>query len=118
MTHLTLPHLSGVPHLHVNRPFRTDRWSQGVEERVPRGEEGFNPRFKILSVSGILNPLKCSETYKVLNVTFDDIDEGQIKFKGPLYFRLQYSPAKPIKWGINFLVVCESDSGYGHKFER
>ena len=54
-----LPHLSGVPHLHVNRPFRTDLWSQGIEERVPQGEEGFNLRFKILPVSGILTFLLC-----------------------------------------------------------
>ena len=44
------------------------------------------------------------------------IDESMIKFKGRLSFR-QYLPAKPIKWGIQVWVLCESDTGYVYNMQ-
>jgi len=46
------------------------------------------------------------------NVT---IDESMVKFKGRLGFR-QYLPIKPIKWGIKIWALCDSDTGYLHRF--
>ena len=39
-----------------------------------------------------------------------------VKFKGRLSFR-QYMPAKPTKWGVKLWSLCESTTGYLHKFQ-
>lgn len=39
-----------------------------------------------------------------------------IKFKGRLSFR-QYLPAKPVKWGVKMWSLCESTTGYLHRFQ-
>ena len=83
------------------------------EQRVQRGQEGFNPLFKIQPVLDIVSPLYETVYGPGKNLC---IDESMIKFKGRIYFR-QYLPAKPTKWGIKVFVLCESDSGYGLKFE-
>lgn len=43
------------------------------------------------------------------------IDESMVKFKGRLGFK-QYMPNKPIKWGIKVWSLCESTTGYLHKW--
>ena len=43
---------------------------------------------------------------------------ARLNSKGHFISDCSIHQQKPIKWGINVLVVCESDSGYGHKFER
>lgn len=76
--------------------------------QVPKGQEGYNPLFKIQPLLDICNPLyeKVYQPKKCLS-----IDESMIKFKGRVFFR-QYLPKKPTKWGIKAFLLCESDSGY------
>jgi len=44
------------------------------------------------------------------------VDESMVKFKGRVSFR-QYMPAKPTKWGVKIWSLCESTTGYLHKFQ-
>ena len=44
------------------------------------------------------------------------VDESMLKFKGRIFFR-HCLPAKPTKWGVKVLVLCESQTGYGLKFQ-
>lgn len=76
-----------------------------------KGEEGYDPLFKIRPV------------VDTLNRTFDSIpklprlcvDEQMCATKMKSRFR-QYMPNKPHKWGIKLFVLCDS-SGFSYKFE-
>lgn len=76
--------------------------------QVEKGQEGYNPLFKIQPLLDICNPLyeQIYSPQKCLS-----IDESITKFKGRISFR-QYLPAKPTKWGIKDFVLSESESGY------
>ena len=76
--------------------------------QVPRGQEGYNPLFKIQPLLDICNPLYLKR-YKPKKCL--PIDESIIKFKGRIFFR-QYMPLKPTKWGIKAFLLCEAESGY------
>jgi len=80
--------------------------------RVPRGEEGYDPLFKIRQVINIVDP-----RYQTAYVPDKElaIDESMIKFKGRIFFR-QYMPAKPTMWGIKTFALCESNTGYALRF--
>ena len=79
-----------------------------VANQVSKGQDGYEPLFKIQPLLDICNPLyeKLYQPKKCLS-----IDESMIKFKGRIFFR-QYLPNKPTKWGIKAFVLCESESGY------
>lgn len=57
---------------------------------------------------------KCSSAYTPYG--YYTVDESMIKFKGRLSFR-QYLPAKPVKWGVKMWSLCESTTGYRHRFQ-
>lgn len=79
-----------------------------IEEQVRRGEDGYNPLFKIQHLLDIVNP-----TYERWYQPECDLslDESMVKFKSRLAFR-QYLPAKPTRWGIKQFVLAEAKSGY------
>lgn len=81
-------------------------------QRVARGQDGYDPLFKVRPLLDITN-------VRYINVYAPDqelsIDESMIKFKGRIFFR-QYLPAKPTKWGIKTFALCESNTGYGLRF--
>lgn len=79
--------------------------------QVPRGQDGFNPLFKIQPLLDIVDP-----TYmQVYNPRRElSLDESMVKFKGRIFFR-QYLPAKPTKWGIKEFILAEAKTGYALK---
>lgn len=79
-----------------------------IENQIARGEEGYNPLFKIQPLLDIVNP-----TYEKWYQPARDLslDESMVKFKGRLFFR-QYLPAKPTRWGIKQFVLAEAKTGY------
>ena len=80
--------------------------------RIARGEEGYDPLFKVRPLINIIDPRYLSAYAPDKELS---IDESMIKFKGRIFFR-QYLPAKPTKWGIKTFALCESNTGYGLKF--
>ena len=74
-------------------------------ERVERGNQGYNPLFKIQPVLDIVTPIYQQVYGPGKNLS---VDESIIKFKGRIYFRQYYLPAKPTKWGIKVFVLCEA----------
>lgn len=78
------------------------------EERVARGQPGYDPLFKIRPLLDIVGPL--GRTYYTPSREIS-IDEAMRKFKGRIYFR-QYIPNKPCRWGIKLWCLCESETGY------
>ena len=80
---------------------------------VQRGEEGYNPLFKVQPMLDIVNPWYETVYSAGKNLC---VNESMVKFKGRFFFR-QYLPAKPTKWGIKVFVLCESQTGYGLKFQ-
>ena len=81
-------------------------------ERRARGEEGYDPLFKVRTLMNCIDPRYLSAYAPDKELS---IDESMIKFKGRIFFR-QYLPAKPTKWGIKTFALCESNTGYGLKF--
>ena len=76
--------------------------------QVPKGEDGYNPLFKIQPLLDICNP-PYEKVYQPKMCL--SIDESMIKFKGHVFFR-QYLLKKPTKWGIKAILLRESESGY------
>lgn len=80
-------------------------------DRKKKGEPGYDPIFRIRSLSN------------KLNVRFDSIpktarlcvDEQMCSTKMRHHLR-QYMPNKPHKWGIKLFVLCDS-SGFAYRFE-
>ena len=79
-----------------------------IENQIARGEESYNPLFKIQPPLDIVNPTyeKCHQPARDLS-----LDESMVKFKGRLFFR-QYLPAKPTRWRIKQFVLAEAKTGY------
>ncbi|MEW8548513.1 MAG: transposase, partial [Candidatus Thiodiazotropha sp.] len=71
---------------------------------------------KLLKIRWFIDYLndKCSKAYAPYG--HYTVDESMIKFKGRLSFR-QYLPAKPVKWGVKMWSLCESTTGYLHRFQ-
>lgn len=81
-------------------------------ERIPRGQDGYDPLFKVRPMLNIVDPIYSEVYYPERELA---IDESMIKFKGRIFFR-QYLPAKPTKWGIKTFALCESSTGYALRF--
>ena len=79
--------------------------------RVERGEDGYNPLFKVQTLLDITEP-----TYRQYFCPGQNLstDESMIKFKGRIFMR-QYMPAKPTKWGFKNFVVSDSKTGYAFR---
>ena len=82
------------------------------EQHVARGQEGYDPLFKVRPLLDITDDRYTSAYAPDKELS---IDESMIKFKGRIFFR-QYLPAKPTKWGIKTFALCESNTGYALKF--
>lgn len=76
--------------------------------RVERGNEGYNPLFKIQPLLDIVLPTFMEYFNPGQNLS---IDESMVKFKGRVHMK-QYLPAKPTKWGFKVFVLADSDSHY------
>lgn len=66
------------------------------DTRIPRGQEGYDPLFKVRPLLDITDARYISAYAPDKKLS---IDESMIKFKGRIFCR-QYLPAKPTKWGI------------------
>ena len=82
-----------------------------LNDQVERGNEGYNPLFKIQPLLDLTDPTyeKVYQPKRSLS-----IDESMVKFKGRIFFR-QYLPKKPTKWGIKEFMLSEAESGYALK---
>ena len=81
------------------------------EDRIPRGQNGHDPLFKVKKMLDIVNPLYGEVFCPGRDLS---LDESMIRFKGRLYFKV-YSPNKPIRWGIKQYALCEARTGYALK---
>ena len=81
-------------------------------QRVPAGEEGYNPLFKVQKLLEIVDPLYLQAFCPSKNLS---LDETMIKFKGRIFFR-QFMPAKPTRFGIKQFALCEAETGYALRF--
>ena len=79
---------------------------------IPRGEEGYDPLYKIRPLLDIVEPLYLNSYVPGCELA---IDESMIKFKGRIHFK-QYLPSKPTRWGIKVYALCESKTGFLLKF--
>ena len=78
------------------------------ENYISRGEENYDPLFKIRP---ILN-----EVDSTLDTVYQpacelSLDESMLLFKGRIAYK-QYTPNKPIKWGLKEYVLAEAKTGY------
>jgi hypothetical protein len=80
---------------------------------ISRGEEGFDPLFKVRPLLDIANARFNSVYVPERHVA---IDEGMVPWKERLSFK-QYIPSKPDKFGMKAYVLCESCSGYVCKMD-
>jgi hypothetical protein len=80
---------------------------------VHRGEDGFDPLFKVGPLYDIANQRLLS-TY--VPSQFIAIDEGMVPWKGRLSFR-QYIPNKPDRFGMKLYILCDSLTGYVSLFD-
>ena len=78
------------------------------EQMPSRDDAAYDPLYK-------LRPLidHCQQNFKDQYIPGCDmsVDEGMIKYMGRLYFR-QYTPKKPIKYGIKVWMAADSRTGY------
>ena len=77
-------------------------------ERVPAGEEGYNPLFKVQRLLYIVDPLYLQTFCPSKNLS---LDESMIKLKGRILFP-QFNPSKATRFGIKQLSLCEAETGY------
>ena len=80
---------------------------------VPRGDNGYDPLFKIRLFLDIL-----SKQFRNIYKPGQDIciDESLIPYKGRIYFR-QFIPSKRARFGVKAFVLSESDTGYVSEIE-
>ena len=80
---------------------------------VPRGDNGYDPLFKICPFLDIL-----SRQFRNIYKPGQDIciDERLIPYKGRIYFR-QFIPSKRARFGVKAFVLSESDTGYVSEIE-
>lgn len=81
-------------------------------ERIPAGEEGYNPLFKMKKLLDIVDPLYLKTFCPSKNLS---LDESMIKFKSRIFF-CQFNPSKPTRFGIKQFALCEAESGYALRF--
>ncbi|CAG5133940.1 unnamed protein product [Candidula unifasciata] len=94
--------------LHRNLHFNNN------DVRNERGQPGYDPLFKLRPLLDIILP-----TYRE-NYTPGcelSIDESMVRFKGRIYFKQQYLPAKPTKWGFKLFVLTDAKTQYCLKLE-
>lgn len=87
-------------------------FANNEEERPARGQDGYDPLWKMRPLMDICEPLLLSNYGPRCELA---IDESIIKFKGRLSFK-QFLPSKPTKWGIKQFCLAESKTGYALKF--
>lgn len=80
---------------------------------VARGNEGYDPLFKIRPVYDKMRELFASTYKPTQNLS---LDESAIGWKGNLHYRV-YNPSKAHKFHIKSYVLAEAESGYIVKFE-
>ncbi|XP_069819582.1 piggyBac transposable element-derived protein 4-like [Dendropsophus ebraccatus] len=78
----------------------------------PRDDPSYDRLYKIRPVIDHL-AAKFSEVY--IPGKYISIDESLVSFKGRVQFR-QYLPSKRARYGIKLYKLCESTSGYTHRF--
>ena len=84
------------------------------ENQVPRGQDGYDPIYKVRRVRRDHFRQKFEELYSPgENIA---IDEGIIAWRGNLSFRV-YMSDKPDKFGVNLFMLCDSSNGYCSCFE-
>ena len=82
------------------------------ENRLERGQDGYDPLFKLRPLLDITAPLY-RQVYGPGQAL--SIDESMVAFKGRCFFK-QYMPSKPTKWGIKAFMLADSKSFYCLKF--
>ena len=80
---------------------------------VPRGQEGYDPLFKIRPVYDYIRQ-RFGEVYQPEQQL--SLDESTIGWRGNLHFRC-YNPTKSHKFHMKAFVVAEGSSGYVTKWE-
>lgn len=84
---------------------------QDESHRKKKGEQGYDPLFRIRGLSNKLNE-RFDSIPKTARLC---VDEQMCSTKVKHHLR-QYMPNKPHKWGIKLFVLCDS-FGYAYKFE-
>ena len=80
---------------------------------VPRGQDGYNPLFKLGTVyEDILSKFQ-SAYYPGQNLS---IDEAMIPFRGKVHMRV-YAKDKPCKYGLKAYSLCDSGNAYCSQFQ-
>ena len=81
--------------------------------RIPRGEEGYNPLLKLRPVYDTLQEKFLSVYTPTKHLS---LDESSIGWKGHIHFRV-YNPKKAHKFHVKAYVLAEAESGYVSRFE-
>ena len=79
---------------------------------VPRGQEGYDPLYKLGTVYHDMTHLFSTDYYPTKIIA---IDEGLVPWRGNILFRV-CNPDKPDKFGIKSYQKCD-DTGYCCKYE-
>ena len=80
---------------------------------VPRGQDGYNPLFKLGTVyEDILSKFQAAY-YPGQNLS---IDEAMIPFRGKVHMRV-YAKDKPCKYGLKAYSLCDSGNAYCSQFQ-
>ncbi|XP_041473820.1 piggyBac transposable element-derived protein 4-like [Lytechinus variegatus] len=78
------------------------------ELRIPRGQPGYDPLFKVQPVIDLVRPTYQQSFSPGRELA---VDESLAPFKGRLSFR-QFMPMKPKKFGVKFWVITDSSNGF------
>lgn len=84
---------------------------QDESQRKKKGELGYDPLFRIRTLSNKLNE-RFDSIPKTARLC---VDEQMCSTKTKHHLR-QYMPNKPHKWGVKLFVLCDSH-GYAYRFE-
>ena len=74
---------------------------------VPRGQEVYDPLYKLGTIYDTSRNLFSTNYYPTNNIA---VDEGLVPWRGNIHFRV-YNPDKPDKFGIKSYQLCD-DRGY------
>ena len=79
---------------------------------VARGQDGYDPLYKLGTVYHDVTHLFTTNYYPTMNIA---IDEGLVPWRGNIHFRV-YNPDKPDKFGIKSYQLCDQ-TGYCCQYE-
>ena len=79
---------------------------------VPRGQERYDPLYKLGTISDTIRNLFSTNYYPTKNLA---VDEGLVPWRVNIHFRV-YNPDKPDKFGIKSYQLCD-DRGYCCQYE-